>query len=46
MLLEGASADRRGLVATSMTGFMIAAVAAPVLPVFLTLEETAPIKRG
>ena len=45
-LLEGASADRRGLVATSMPGFMIAAVAAAVLPVFFTLEETAPSNRG
>ncbi len=39
VLLEGASADRRGLVATSMPGIMIAAVAAAVLPVFLTLKE-------
>ena len=45
-LLEGASADRRGLVATSMPGFMIAAAAAAVLPVFLTAKETAPSKRG
>ncbi|WP_426265637.1 MFS transporter [Sphingomonas sp. LHG3443-2] len=30
----------------SMPGVMIAAVAVAVLPVFLTLRETAPIKRG
>ncbi|UUR07711.1 MFS transporter [Sphingomonas glaciei] len=30
----------------SMPGIMIAAVAVAVLPVFLTLKETAPVKRG
>jgi hypothetical protein len=29
-----------------MPGIMIAAVAAAVLPVFLTLKETAPSNRG